>query len=32
MKRYAETGSLWGAPRSRLKYWVVVPPFMKHDC
>ena len=32
MKRYAETGSLWGAPLSRLKYWVVVPPFMKHDC
>ena len=28
MKRYAETGPPWRAPLSRLKYWVVVPPFM----
>ena len=32
MKRYAETGSPWRAPLSSLKYWVVVPPFMTHDC
>ena len=28
MKRYAETGSPWRAPRSELKHWVAVPPFM----
>ena len=32
MKRYAETGSRWQAPVSSLNYWVVVPPFMTHDC
>ena len=32
MKRYPETGSLWRALLSKLKYWVVVPPFMGHDC
>ena len=32
MKRSAETVSAWRAPLSRLKYWVVVRPFMTHDC
>ena len=31
MKMYAETGWLWGAPLSKLKYWIVVPLFMAHD-
>ena len=32
LKRYGETGSPWPAPISRLKHWVVLPPFMTHDC
>ena len=32
MKRYAEAGSPWRASLSSLNYWVVVPPFMPHDC
>ena len=32
IKRYSETGSPWQVSLSKLKYWVVVPPFMTHDC
>ena len=32
LKRYSETGSPWQVFLSKLKYWVVVPPFMTHDC
>ena len=28
MKRHMEIGLLWRAPLSKLKYWVVVPPFI----
>ena len=31
IKRYAEMGSPWRAPFSKLKYWVVKPPFIMHD-
>ena len=31
IKRYAEIGSPWRAPYSKLKYWVVVPPFITHE-
>ena len=31
MKRYAEIGSSWQAPLSRLKYWVVLPPFITQE-
>ena len=32
IKRYAEMGSPWRAPFSKLKYWVAKPPFITHDC
>ena len=32
MKSYAALGSPWRTPLSRLKYWVVVAPFITHDC
>ena len=31
MKRYAEMGSSWQAPLSKLKYWVVLPPFITQE-
>ena len=31
MKRYAEIGSLWQTPLSKLKYWVAVLPFITHE-
>ena len=30
MKRYAEIGSPWQVPLSKLKRWVVAPPFTTH--
>ena len=30
--RYAEMGSPWRATFSKLKYRVVKPPFITHDC
>ena len=32
MKRKVETASSWKASLSKLKYWVVVLPFMTNDC
>ena len=32
MKRKVETASSWRASLSKLKYWVVVLPFMTNDC
>ena len=32
MKMFGETGSPWRASLSKLKYWVVVPLFITHDC
>ena len=32
INRYAEIGSPWRAPFSKLKYRVVKPPFKTHDC
>ena len=32
MKRYAETGSPWRAPLSKLKYWVTDLAFMTNYC
>ena len=32
INRYAEMGSPWRAPFSKLKYRVVKPPFITHDC
>ena len=32
INRYAEMGSPWRAPFSKLKYGVVKPPFITHDC
>ena len=31
MNRYAEIGSPWQAPLSKLKYCVVVPSLVKHE-
>ena len=32
INRYPKMGSLWRAPFSKLKYRVVKPPFITHDC
>ena len=32
INKYAETESPWRAPFSKLKYGVVNPPFVTHDC
>ena len=32
MKKKVETGSSWRASLSKLKYWVVVLPFLTNDC
>ena len=32
MNRYVEMGSPWRAAFSKLKYGIVKPPFINHDC
>ena len=32
INRYAEMGSPWRAPFSKLKYRVLKPPFITYDC
>ena len=32
INRYANMGSYWRVPSSKLKYGVVNPPFISHDC
>ena len=32
INKYADMGSPWRVPFSKLKYGVVNPPFITHDC
>ena len=32
INRYAKMGPPWRAPFSKLKYAIVKPPFITHDC